>query len=135
MSFHRSDKAKDEIEVDLAVDSQILFWIDIVLGTLSIGILGYAVLRKFMLEAFLVGEVLDETECHISHFIIKRKKERKKEIGRPVPEAKGMIDTLPLLRQRFRRRAGDMKNDEEEGEEGEEEGLSKCIGKELKKLL
>ncbi|XP_020267643.1 DNA ligase 6-like [Asparagus officinalis] len=26
-------------------------------------------------------------------------------------------------------------NDEEEGEEGEEEGLSKCIGKELKNLL
>ncbi|ONK63174.1 uncharacterized protein A4U43_C07F12170 [Asparagus officinalis] len=30
-------------------------------------------------------------------------------IGRPAPEAKGMIDTMSLLRQRFRRRAGDMK--------------------------
>ncbi|ONK60738.1 uncharacterized protein A4U43_C08F22040 [Asparagus officinalis] len=31
------------------------------------------------------------------------------QIGRPAPEAKGMIDTLSLLRQRFKRRAGDMK--------------------------
>jgi hypothetical protein len=31
------------------------------------------------------------------------------EIGRPPPEPKGLIDTLPLLTQRFGRRAGDMK--------------------------
>jgi hypothetical protein len=31
------------------------------------------------------------------------------EIGRLPPQPKGMIDTLPLLTQRFGRRAGDMK--------------------------
>nr|CAB3495330.1 unnamed protein product [Digitaria exilis] len=31
------------------------------------------------------------------------------EIGRPPPQPRGMIDTLPLLTQRFGRRAGDMK--------------------------
>jgi hypothetical protein len=31
------------------------------------------------------------------------------EIGRTPPEPKGTIDTLPLLTQRFGRRAGDMK--------------------------
>jgi len=31
------------------------------------------------------------------------------EIGRSPPQPKGMIDTLPLLTQRFGRRAGDMK--------------------------
>ena len=31
------------------------------------------------------------------------------EIGRPPPEAKGMVDTLPLLTQWFGPRAGDMK--------------------------
>jgi len=31
--------------VDLAIDSRVLFWSGIVLGTLSIGILGYAVVR------------------------------------------------------------------------------------------
>lgn len=42
-----SDKTKDEIEMDIATDTQTLFWSGIVLGTLSIGILGYAVVRNW----------------------------------------------------------------------------------------
>lgn len=38
-----------------------------------------------------------------------RIKEAYAEIGRPAPEPKGLIDTLPLLTQRFGRRAGNMK--------------------------
>ncbi|KAJ3673821.1 hypothetical protein LUZ60_005813 [Juncus effusus] len=65
------------------------------------------------------GEVADDvyTILHgrvwAGHNIIRfdcpRIKEAFNEIGRPAPEPKGLIDTLPLLTQRFGRRAGDMK--------------------------
>lgn len=42
-----SDKTKDGIEEDLAIDTRILFWSGIVLGTLSIGILSYALARNW----------------------------------------------------------------------------------------
>ena len=46
---------------------------------------------------------------NIVRFDCARIREAFAEIGRPAPEAKGMIDTLPLLTQRFGRRAGNMK--------------------------
>lgn len=46
---------------------------------------------------------------NIVRFDAARIREAFAEIGRPPPEPKGMIDTLPLLTQRFGRRAGDMK--------------------------
>ncbi|KAL6641201.1 hypothetical protein ACP70R_019382 [Stipagrostis hirtigluma subsp. patula] len=46
---------------------------------------------------------------NIARFDSPRVREAFAEIGRPPPEPKGMIDTLPLLTQRFGRRAGDMK--------------------------
>ncbi|KAL5229871.1 hypothetical protein ABZP36_028647 [Zizania latifolia] len=46
---------------------------------------------------------------NIVRFDSARIREAFAEIGRPPPEPKGMIDTLPLLTQRFGRRAGDMK--------------------------
>nr|BAJ98398.1 predicted protein [Hordeum vulgare subsp. vulgare] len=46
---------------------------------------------------------------NIVRFDVPRIREAFIEIGRPPPEPKGMIDTLPLLTQRFGRRAGDMK--------------------------
>ncbi|XP_020104184.1 protein NEN1-like [Ananas comosus] len=46
---------------------------------------------------------------NIIRFDCLRIREAFAEIGRPPPEPKGMIDTLPLLTQRFGRRAGDMK--------------------------
>lgn len=42
-----SEKTKDEIEVDLSVDARILFWSGIVLGTVSFGILSYALVRNW----------------------------------------------------------------------------------------
>lgn len=46
---------------------------------------------------------------NILRFDCVRIKEAFAEIGRPAPEAKGLIDSLVLLTQRFGRRAGDMK--------------------------
>lgn len=46
---------------------------------------------------------------NIGRFDCARIREAFAEIGRPAPEAKGMIDTLPLLTRAFGRRAGDMK--------------------------
>ncbi|BAT10787.1 protein NEN1 [Oryza sativa Japonica Group] len=46
---------------------------------------------------------------NIVRFDLARIREAFAEIGRPPPEPKGMIDTLPLLTQKFGRRAGDMK--------------------------
>ena len=46
---------------------------------------------------------------NIVRFDVPRIREAFTEIGRTPPEPKGMIDTLPLLTQRFGRRAGDMK--------------------------
>jgi DNA polymerase III epsilon subunit-like protein len=46
---------------------------------------------------------------NIVRFDCPRIKEAYAEIGRPAPEPKGLIDTLPLLTQRFGRRAGNMK--------------------------
>ncbi|GJN20561.1 hypothetical protein PR202_gb07953 [Eleusine coracana subsp. coracana] len=46
---------------------------------------------------------------NIVRFDCARVREAFAEIGRPPPEPKGMIDTLPLLTQWFGRRAGDMK--------------------------
>ncbi|OEL28981.1 Protein NEN1 [Dichanthelium oligosanthes] len=46
---------------------------------------------------------------NIVRFDSARIREAFAEIGRPPPEPKGLIDTLPLLTQRFGRRAGDMK--------------------------
>ncbi|KAM3272555.1 hypothetical protein ACQJBY_042586 [Aegilops geniculata] len=46
---------------------------------------------------------------NIVRFDVPRIREAFIEIGRTPPEPKGMIDTLPLLTQRFGRRAGDMK--------------------------
>ncbi|KAJ6835486.1 protein NEN1-like [Iris pallida] len=46
---------------------------------------------------------------NIVRFDCARIREAFAEVGMPAPEAKGMIDTLPLLTQRFGRRAGDMK--------------------------
>lgn len=48
---------------------------------------------------------------NIVRFDSARIREAFAEIGRPPPEPKGMIDTLPLLTQKFGRRAGDMKID------------------------
>ncbi|KAM0887741.1 hypothetical protein ACQ4PT_028808 [Festuca glaucescens] len=46
---------------------------------------------------------------NIVRFDLPRIREAFNEIGRSPPEPKGTIDTLPLLTQRFGRRAGDMK--------------------------
>ncbi|CAN6324019.1 unnamed protein product [Urochloa humidicola] len=46
---------------------------------------------------------------NIVRFDSARIREAFADIGRPPPEPKGLIDTLPLLTQRFGRRAGDMK--------------------------
>lgn len=36
---------KYQMEVDLACKSQVLFWSSIILGSLSVGILGYSIFR------------------------------------------------------------------------------------------
>jgi len=41
--------------VDLSIDTRVLFWSGIVLGTLSIGILGYAVVRYILQRNQLGG--------------------------------------------------------------------------------
>lgn len=41
----RSDMTKDEIVAELNFDAGVLFWSGILLGILSVGILGYAVIR------------------------------------------------------------------------------------------
>lgn len=41
----RTDKTKDEIVVDLAFQNKVLLLSGIVLGSLSVGILGFAVIR------------------------------------------------------------------------------------------
>ncbi|WOK93281.1 protein NEN1-like [Canna indica] len=46
---------------------------------------------------------------NIARFDCARIREAFAEIGRPAPEPKGIIDTLPFLTQKFGRRAGDMK--------------------------
>lgn len=46
---------------------------------------------------------------NILKFDCRRIQEAFAEIGRPAPEPKGTIDSLPLLTQKFGRRAGDMK--------------------------
>ena len=46
---------------------------------------------------------------NILRFDCPRIKEAFAEIGRPVPEPKGTIDSLALLTERFGRRAGNMK--------------------------
>ena len=46
---------------------------------------------------------------NILSFDLPRIREAFDEIGRSPPEPKGTINTLPLLTQRFGRRAGDMK--------------------------
>lgn len=45
MVFCRSDLTKDQMIVDLAFRSKILLWGGVAFGSLSIGILGYAVMR------------------------------------------------------------------------------------------
>ncbi|CAD6212567.1 unnamed protein product [Miscanthus lutarioriparius] len=56
---------------------------------------------------------MDERRVWAGHNIVRfdsaRIREAFSEIGRSPPQPKGMIDTLPLLTQRFGRRAGDMK--------------------------
>ncbi|KAJ3673652.1 hypothetical protein LUZ60_005644 [Juncus effusus] len=42
-----SEKTKEEIEIDLTLATKTLFWSGILLGTVSIGILGYAIYRNF----------------------------------------------------------------------------------------
>lgn len=41
----RSDMTKDELEAELNSNTRILLWSGILIGTLSIGILGYALVR------------------------------------------------------------------------------------------
>ena len=43
--FCRSDLSKDQMIVDLSIKAKILFWGGISLGSMSVGVLGYAVLR------------------------------------------------------------------------------------------
>lgn len=43
--FRRSDLSKDQMIVDLSFRTKILFWSGILLGSMSVGILSYAVVR------------------------------------------------------------------------------------------
>jgi len=43
--FCRSDLSKDQMIVDLSIKTKILFWGGVALGSMSVGILGYAVVR------------------------------------------------------------------------------------------
>lgn len=43
--FYRSDKTKDQMVLDLTLDSTIMLLGGVILGTLSVGILGYAAVR------------------------------------------------------------------------------------------
>lgn len=45
--LYRSDMNKDQMVVDAAFRTKVLLWSGIVLGTLSIGILGYAAVRYY----------------------------------------------------------------------------------------
>ncbi|KAH7565584.1 hypothetical protein JRO89_XS09G0230600 [Xanthoceras sorbifolium] len=47
MAFCRTEMTKDQVEVDLADKTKILFWSGIVIGSLSIGILGYSIFRNW----------------------------------------------------------------------------------------
>ncbi|KAK9281647.1 hypothetical protein L1049_004550 [Liquidambar formosana] len=47
LPYFLSDMTKDQMVVDLAFRAKILFWSGIVLGSVSVGILGYAVLRNW----------------------------------------------------------------------------------------
>lgn len=43
--FCRSDLSKDQMIVDLSFKTKLLFWSGILLGSMSVGIIGYAVVR------------------------------------------------------------------------------------------
>ncbi|RVW52194.1 E3 ubiquitin-protein ligase SPL2 [Vitis vinifera] len=45
--FCRSEMSKDQMVVDLAFKSKVLFWSGVILGSVSIGVLGYAVVRNW----------------------------------------------------------------------------------------
>lgn len=45
--YFLSDMTKDEIEADLTINTKILFWSGVVLGTFSISILSYALMRNW----------------------------------------------------------------------------------------
>lgn len=45
--LYRSDMTKDQMVVDIALRTKILFWSGIVFGAFSIGILGYAAVRYY----------------------------------------------------------------------------------------
>ncbi|KAL4625385.1 hypothetical protein ACB092_05G022000 [Castanea dentata] len=47
LPYFLSDLTKDQMIVDLAFRSKILLWVGVAFGTLSIGILGYAVMRNW----------------------------------------------------------------------------------------
>ncbi|KAF2300965.1 hypothetical protein GH714_018660 [Hevea brasiliensis] len=47
LPYFLSDMTKDEMVVDLAFETKVLLWSGIVLGSISIGILGYAVVRNW----------------------------------------------------------------------------------------
>ncbi|PKA63993.1 ATP-dependent Clp protease proteolytic subunit 4, chloroplastic [Apostasia shenzhenica] len=47
LPYFLSGMTKDEIEADLATNNRILFWSGIFLGTLSIGVLGYTIVRNW----------------------------------------------------------------------------------------
>lgn len=44
--------SKDQMVVDLAFKSKVLFWSGVILGSVSIGVLGYAVVRYHNFEYF-----------------------------------------------------------------------------------
>lgn len=43
--FSRSDMTKDQMVVDLAFRTKVLLWSGVALGSLAIGVLGYAAVR------------------------------------------------------------------------------------------
>ncbi|KAJ8646955.1 hypothetical protein MRB53_008703 [Persea americana] len=45
--YFLSDMTKDQMVVDLATRTKVLFWSGVLLGTLSFGILGYAIIRNW----------------------------------------------------------------------------------------
>lgn len=51
--FCRSEMTKDQMVADLAFRSKVLFWSVVILGSVSVGVLGYAVVRYSIFEYIL----------------------------------------------------------------------------------
>eukprot|EP00262_Sarcandra_glabra_P004905 TRINITY_DN16140_c0_g1_i1.p1 TRINITY_DN16140_c0_g1~~TRINITY_DN16140_c0_g1_i1.p1 ORF type:complete len:408 (+),score=24.48 TRINITY_DN16140_c0_g1_i1:60-1226(+) len=47
LPYFLSDMTKDQMEVDLDIRTTVMFWSGILLGTLSIGVLGYSIIRNW----------------------------------------------------------------------------------------